>query len=945
VGGPQRETILLGISTALSSSQCRSYYRSEFSSAALSYYSQDDELKGQWAGTLAKEMGLVGPVNDAMYDRLADGKDPFNGEQLIGHRRSKDGSMEHRAGWDLVFSPGKTISLTALPGGDERIRVWHREALAEALSVLETHIQGRAGGNNPAVNTGKAIFAMFEHDSARPVDGYSAPLLHTHCILFNLTALDANGKPHAIQEKEIFNLQALGTRIYQNALSYRLLRAGYELEPGENHSQEIRGYSQEYIDAESARNRIIRDELEKRGVRGSKAASIVARESREEKLEISSDELRAMHAARAVEFGDQAAKVVATAKERALTVVFEKEATPKEAVDFAIKRLSEREAVIERDGYRQRGGIYQSALEFRPGHHTLDSIKTEVEKRTKLSAEEIAAGHAHPQLVLVTHYRPNAPGKRYTTRKMLSLEREMIEHVLDRRGKYREIANLPSKDEFRATHRARLNDNQLYMVWNALHSTDQIIGVQGAAGVGKTTTMGTLAEIGRDYGYTVRGLSPISGAAAELSSVGIKSETLAAHNRRLQAKQEGEYIGRQPESERLLYLFDETSLTGTKATHYFFKHLEPTDRVLIIGDQRQHDSIEAGRAFAQLQSAGMQTFALSKILRQRPNPELLKAVIHFHNGHVRAGLHQLEEMGAIVETQSRHARYRRIAAHFTTDPLNTIIVSPDNRSRQEINVAVREILRSQGMIQAKQTASYVLVARPEITEADKRRALSYQVGDWIKTNKSAKALGIESGEYFQVISRSAETNTVSLKRRDGKIFDVALRQYDLKASVYQMEERVFSVGERIQFTSQYKKAAVSNRTLGTIDKLDEHGNAIIRLDAKKGQAFGRQIALNLRTFGHLDYGYTMTSYSMQGKTKHTVIANIEAGDSRGRALLDKKMIYVMSSRASHEFVLYTDSKQDLEHALSRLEPKSTALSKEQTADYKRRLVSRSQEVA
>jgi ATP-dependent exoDNAse (exonuclease V) alpha subunit len=35
--------------------------------------------------------------------------------------------------------------------------------------------------------------------------------------------------------------------------------------------------------------------------------------------------------------------------------------------------------------------------------------------------------------------------------------------------------------------------------------------------------------------------------------------------------------------------------------------LHPNDRVLLVGDRRQHEAIEAGRPFAQLQDAGMKT--------------------------------------------------------------------------------------------------------------------------------------------------------------------------------------------------------------------------------------------------------------------------------------------------------------------------------------------------
>ncbi len=37
--------------------------------------------------------------------------------------------MEHRAGWDATFSAPKSVSLTALVGGDERLRQAHLEEL------------------------------------------------------------------------------------------------------------------------------------------------------------------------------------------------------------------------------------------------------------------------------------------------------------------------------------------------------------------------------------------------------------------------------------------------------------------------------------------------------------------------------------------------------------------------------------------------------------------------------------------------------------------------------------------------------------------------------------------------------------------------------------------------------------------------------------------------
>ena len=51
--------------------------------------------------------------------------------------------MEHRAGWDATFSAPKSVSLTGLVGGDERVREAHRESVGVALDELERYVQAR----------------------------------------------------------------------------------------------------------------------------------------------------------------------------------------------------------------------------------------------------------------------------------------------------------------------------------------------------------------------------------------------------------------------------------------------------------------------------------------------------------------------------------------------------------------------------------------------------------------------------------------------------------------------------------------------------------------------------------------------------------------------------------------------------------------------------------
>ncbi len=153
----------------------KDYYKSEYSAASNSYFSQSGTLQGQWHGQLAADFGLTGAVNAQAFDRLADGEDPRSGNQLIRHRDThltREGKeVAHRAAWDVTFNAPKIVSLTALVGEDQRVREAHREAVTKTLDYLERYTQARTGGNAPPQTTGRWATATFEHDTARPVDG------------------------------------------------------------------------------------------------------------------------------------------------------------------------------------------------------------------------------------------------------------------------------------------------------------------------------------------------------------------------------------------------------------------------------------------------------------------------------------------------------------------------------------------------------------------------------------------------------------------------------------------------------------------------------------------------------------------------------------------------------------------------------------------------------
>jgi hypothetical protein len=111
-----------------------------------------------------------------------------------------------------------------------------------------------------------------------------------------------------------------------------------------------------------------------------------------------------------------------------------------------------------------------------------------------------------------------------------------------------------------------------------------------------------------------------------------------------------------------------------------------------------HGNIEASmQAAQQVQEAGMQTAKPDTIMRQN-DPELLRAVQHLAKSETEKGIALLAEQGRITQLISGPEPIAAIARYYAEKPEYTIIVSPDNRSRQQINEAVRGELLKTGIL-------------------------------------------------------------------------------------------------------------------------------------------------------------------------------------------------------------------------------------------------------
>jgi conjugative relaxase-like TrwC/TraI family protein len=896
---------MLNISKPLSASQAQTYHEKEFTAAEQNYWKQGDTIQGEWHGKLADTFELSGAVGAEEFARLSEGQHPQTGKQLVLHRavhqyRNAQGEMvspvEHRAGWDATFSAPKSISLTALVGGDDRVREAHREAVNIALNELERYTQARIGGNHPAETTGQFVAAKFEHDTARPVDGYSAPQLHTHVVVFNMTERD-NGKMRALQPHSLFESQQFATAVYQSHLTYKLRELGYEIEPGKSGAPDIKGYTPEYLDASSPRRQQIEEALSRSGFAGPEAAQIAAHNTRDKKVVLSPDQILAAHKQIADEFGNQADRVVAEARERRREQTQqpenERRQQVREAVTFARDKGFEREAVVD------ERALYVDALRRGMGEMTYPEVRASFEARVASGEFKEIASDAH-----------NA-GRRFTTAATIKAENEIVGKVQDGQSRAPQIMSIESAVPLTES-RPHFNAAQKRVVEEVLISRDQVQGLQGRAGSGKTSVLSLLREAAEENGYAVEGLAPTSRAAKQLRDAGIKADTL----QRFLAGGGLQAAG-DPASKHL-YMVDESSLASTQQMRDFLNKIAPQDKVLLIGDTRQHQGVDAGKPFEQLQEAGMRTAQLDQIMRQK-DPELLKAVEHLSNNETAIGIEMLSQRGRITEIVDPQERIAAIAKSYAERPEITLIVSPDNASRRAINQAVRQELQALGVVDKTDHSMRVLTPRNDMTGADREWASRYEPGDVLHYTRGSKEHGIEPRSYARVVSTNPKENLVTVQKQDGQqvIYDPSRLR---GIAAYREIEREFATGDKIQFTAPQRDSQVANRDLGTIQSIGDDGKISVRMDGAKD----RIVRFDANQMRHFDHGYAVTSHSSQGLTSERVLVNMDT--EVHPELISSRFAYVSVSRASHDAQIYTNDAASLATRLSRDVSKASAVS-------------------
>jgi ATP-dependent exoDNAse (exonuclease V) alpha subunit len=521
--------------------------------------------------------------------------------------------------------------------------------------------------------------------------------------------------------------------------------------------------------------------------------------------------------------------------------------------------------------------------------------------------QQIAAQESLGKLIPVGTPGPHHALGRFATPKMLALEAENI-HLA--KGQAFPVSSAKELDQW--GKKKGLDAEQLNAAQVALNSNSWTSIIEGFAGTAKTYTIGAVREFAESHDYIVRGFASTGVAAKALRDAGIQAQTIAS----LLAKPLPSPTGKE------LWFTDESSMLSTLNANGIIKAARELgiDRLVMVGDQGQHQSIEAGAPIRQLLKEGIPMATLQNIRRQQ-DPALRAAVIAGHEDG-RQAFELLAQQGRITEIPDMNERYQRIADDYVTAieaGHNTLALAPGNDERRAINATIRELLVERKHIRQR-GFEHTVYLRRDFTPAQIIDAGSYREADIIHAagTRNQQRQGIRKDSWLTVETVNRRAGLLTMRTSDGRQLEVSPGPWKGAAEVYTAEKRMLAVGDRLQIRHPDKPRDIANAEFATIIAINSR-QATLRFHGKAK----REVTLPLSDLRHVDYGYAVTSFSSQGSTVDTVVINEDS--MRSARLVNREQLYVSESRARLDVRVYTDDVDALRQAVARDPKKAIAL--------------------
>jgi len=945
------------------------------------YYASNDPNHQQfsnWFGQGAIELGLEGYVASEAFQNILEGILP--NKQRIGINKGT-GQKLHDPGRDLSFSAPKSVSVMALVYGDKRLIDAHNQAVKKALTEIERNYfktRVKVDGQIYLESTGKIVSAIFRHELSRDLD----PQLHSHAIIANLTRIGDGNWRTGYFDQIYDNRNFLGS-IYRAELAVLVKQLGYEIEhKGKECLFELKEIPESLLKFFSNRSIAIRaaagdnptqKELER--------ATILTRKNKqiqEHDHNLYGNWLQAAHDFLAKEKIKFTPEFHSLSTNPQITQITKENSefiqeTAISAVDFAIKHLSERKTVFTRQE------LIAAALNDNLAKTTHAQIETAishfVKNATLLPTQRQLETRPKPELIGANKADLSAT---FTTTKMLAKENAIIDLMIagknqyppiikdfkllkqsanplyrnpldssiiffspnSRRPRIAESPNIPKQDFVRvsrsfgisSTSYSSLNLGQKQSAELILTSKDMVVGIQGYAGVGKTYMLKFVNETAKNQGYEIIGLSPTRAATQNLEQkAGIESITLQKFLLQYDGVAQGRgtkdgRIKMQQDFKNKIVVVDEASMISTTQMKNLLTIAKDLNfKLVLVGDRKQLDSVEAGVPFFELQRNGMALAQMKEIIRQN-NQNLKSAIYDVINGKIDDTFKKID-YDVITTNSITKTAIQQFLAFDEKTRQNTLILTPANETRTAINQELSNLLFEERKQELEKALSSGILStsissftqkiyqNKNLTEIEKTRVYRFKPQDVIFFTKDRKFINAKKNTYAEIIATDVKNNLITIKT-DNRLLSTnkSFNPEKLKGEdnayfeVFTKSERIFKIGDKIAFNRSIPELKLINGTNAIITKITKS-----RITGKTSQVslqLENNKIINLKAdssaLKHIDHTYAITAHKAQGLTCQNVIAVCE---SYRKALTSQKNFYVEISRAKERAIIITDNQE------------------------------------
>jgi hypothetical protein len=555
--------------------------------------------------------------------------------------------------------------------------------VAEAVAYLDGHLGARRGHGGVQHVDGRGLLAVgFDHRTSREGD----PLLHTHLVVANrVQGLD--GRWTALDGRDLYRHRLAADAIYRATYQRELVRTlGVEWTPADDHgNRELQGLPEELIRLFSKRTDQIDAEVDRLAADGRERTPRLVKwavqATRKPKQHQAPDTLYGRWRTEAAERGVDSDTLVRQVTGR--------------TVDRD-QGLSERTVSKVFDRVACPDGLTAQASSF-ARQDVLAALGGQLAGTTRAELEELAHRFLAERTVAVVVERA-LEERRWSTPELLAVEQRLVAAAVDRAG---EQTAMVSHDAVRAALAAHptAGADQQGMVRDVCQGGAGVALVVGRARTGKTFALGIARHAWQLNGYRPLATAPTGIATVTLEAEGFEE---VATCDRLLADLDG---GHEQLDGRTVLVVDEAGMLGSRKLTRLLDHAEQAGaKVVLVGDDRQLASIDAGGGFRALRlRLGASELTENRRQLQAWEREALELV---RSGLVEEAVASYRAHDRVVCAESKPAATLALLQDWwqayqdsESDPTRGVIVLAGRRAEVDrLNTACQQLLAARGRL-------------------------------------------------------------------------------------------------------------------------------------------------------------------------------------------------------------------------------------------------------